>query len=188
MAFCAKSKVTEGHLASLLKEHVHSLAGETYRNNDTTFLCTEYYEFLKGVAAVTPRLNKVPLANATEAVFGIHPRDAQCFATAMHGAFRHATGGKMTNGTRTSKFVLGIRDAAKGVELPVKRGTPVKEEEQSPPPKRCKVERPDVDSPGTSIFKMYNGKSPSAAQRKDWALETKPKVVLEIMETMLGGS
>jgi len=175
-SWAKKSNVTEGQLENLLKEHVSSLSGEAYRNNDITFLCTEYYDFLKGVATVTPRLNKVPLANAAEAVFGVHPREAQTFAAAMHTAFRHASASKITSGSRSSRFVLGIRNAAKGVELPVKRSAPVKEE-QSPPPKRCKVERPDVDSPGTSIFKMYNGKSPSAAQRNAWAPETKPKVV-----------
>jgi hypothetical protein len=177
MASTPKSSIGNGVLEALLSKHVDTLSNEKYNSTDDVFLCMQYHEFLKGVAAVTPRLNKGPVQEAAEAIFGVHPREAAQFASAMVSAYRHATCKHVVDGSRTSKWVMGIRDARpQGVELPTMRSDSFKEE-QSRPLKRCKMERPSTtmdDSPGR-IFKLYNGRSPT--QRDKTCRDDKPTVV-----------
>ena len=185
-----KSAIKNGVLQNLLAEHVPPLSDEKYHATDETFLCQQYQEFLKGVAAVTPRLNKGPLQEAAEAIFGVHPREASHFATAMIAAFRHATSTHIVDGTRTSKWILGIREAmhSERVELPTMRSRSFKEE---PSPKRCKMEKMEGpstskdDSPG-SIFKLYNGRSPTPTQRFSWCRDDEPTVAGGVGESANG--
>ena len=149
-----------------------------YQNTDNIFLCTEYHQFLKGAATVTKRLNKSQVQKAAEDIFGVHPRDAGNFAAAMLAAFRHAVNGRLVDGSRTSKYVMGIREASGDIEggivkeeqISSKRKCIVKEEQiSSPPDKRMCLAVAIDESPGRGeIFKLYNGRSPTPTQRDMW--------------------
>ena len=178
MSTTPKSSISNGALENLLSKHVPSLANMKYHNTDNIFLCTEYHEFLKGVATTTPRLNKSQVQKAAENIFGVHPREAGDFAAAMVAAFRHAVNGRVVDGTRTSKYVMGIREASGDIEGGIKiqaetsckRQYTVKEEQiASPPPKRMCLPVAVAESPGRGdIYKLYNGRSPTPTQREEW--------------------
>lgn len=179
MSCTSKCTIGNSTLQAFLKEHVPSLNNEKYHCTDSVYICTEYYQFLKACASVTVRLNKSPLAEAAEEVFGVHPREASAFADAMVTAFRSAMTKKVVDGSRTSKFVMGIKDARpKGVDGCSFKQEQMKEEQNSPPPKRFKLHTLPItvdESPG-QIYKLYRGRSPTPAQRAEWG-DAKTKVV-----------
>lgn len=182
MAARAKCEISAEALSALMKRTVPSLKDAAYKNEDTLYVVMKYHGFLKECVRLTDRLSKVDLKYAAQKNYEISTTNAELFASAINGAFRHCIRKRTVDGTRTNKRVNEIiklheEKTAASAKLKMEDlfDSPASDSKKRPrssssieaDDRALPVKVKQEMSPG-QIHKLYHGQSPTAAMRESW--------------------